>query len=199
MGKGSGDSRSLLRLLVWEGLALAWFVHLGRHPLAIPIWSLHFHYGALFFLAAYPLLYVYRWKLADGILRFILWPVSFVLGWGLGVSTYLWVTYILFFTGNPFTRSFMNHWWVLGPLYGFLYFPLIQPLLGTSVKYQSLGQLFWTFLYSGLGGFLGYLLGAFVDKKYGVSIGDNRFLLWVTLLLIGAAVGAMAARRAGAK
>ena len=197
VAKGSDNSRSLLRLLFWEGMALIGFLHILRYPNANPLWSLHFHYNAIVFLIAYPLLYVYRWKMADGFLGLVMWPVSILLSWGLGVSAYLCITYWLQFSGSPYTGSLMNHWLVLGALFIFIYFPLIQPVLGTSQKYFSLGPLLVIFFYSGLGGFLGLLLGKFVDGKYGVSIGNNRFLLWLSLILIGTAVGALAARKQG--
>jgi len=201
MAKGSDNSRSLLRLLFWEGLALAGFLHIRLHPIANSIWSLNFFYNALYFLVAYPLLYVYRWKIADGCLNMILWPISFVLGWGLGASAYLWTTYSLYVIGNPFSFALMNHWIVLGFLFAFLYFPLIQPLWGTSVKYFTIAQLVWVLFYSALGGLLGFLLGRFVDQKFGVSIGadSRRFLLWLALTLIGAAIGALAARSKSGK
>jgi hypothetical protein len=190
------SSRSLLRLLFWEGLAVAALLHLRQHPLADSFWSLNFFYNALFFLVAYPLLYVYRWKMAGGCLGAILWPLSFPLSWGLGASAYLWVAYAFLAAGSPYYNMMIHHPVVLGALFVFVYFPLLQPLCGLSKKYQSLGALFWIFLFSGLGGFLGYLLGQFVDRKYGASFaGGNRFLLWLALILIGTAVGALAARR----
>ena len=195
MAKSSDNDRSLLRLFLWEGLAFAGFLHILRYPNANALWSLHFFYNALFFLIAYPILYVYRWKLADGFLGIFMWPFSFLLSWGLGVSAYLWITYWLQFTGSPYTNSMTSHWAVLGLLFAFIYFPLVQPIWGISGKYYSLGQLLAKFLLSGLGGFLGLLLGKFVDGKYGVTIGSNRFLLWLSLILIGTAVGALAARR----
>ncbi len=197
MAKGSENSRSLARLFLWEGLAFISFLHILRYPNANNLWHLHFFYNAIFFLIAYPLLYVYRWKMADGFLGIIMWPVSFLLSWGLGVSAYLWITYWLQFSGSPYTNSMMNHWAILGALFVFIYFPLIQPVWGVSGKYFSLGQLFGIFFYSALGGFLGLLLGKFVDGKYGLSIGANRFLLWLSLILIGTAVGALAARKRG--
>lgn len=196
MAKGTDNSRSFLRLLFWEGAALAGFIHLRTHPLAAPLWSLNFFYNALFFLVAYPLLYVYRWKMSDGCLNLVLWPLSFVLSWGLGVSTYLWTAYWFYVTGNPFFTVMTRHEIVPGTLFVLIYFPLIQPVLGTSQRYQSLGQLFWVFLYSGLGGFFGFLLGQFVVRKWGESmVGGNQFLLWLGLILLGTAIGSLIAQR----
>jgi hypothetical protein len=196
MAKGTDNSRSFLRLLLWEGAALAGLLHLQMHPLASPLWSLNFFYNALFFLVAYPLLYVYRWKVSEGCLNLILWPLSFVLSWGLGVSTYLWMAYWFNFTGNPFSAAMRNHEIVLGILFAVIYFALIQPVLGTSQRYQSLGQLLWVFLYSALGGFLCFLLGQFVVHKWGDSMtSGNQFLLWLGLILLGTAVGSLIAQR----
>ncbi len=199
MAKGSEGSRSFLRLLFWEGMALAGFLHTRLSPIANPIWNLNFFYGALFFLVAYPILYVYRWRVTEGCLATILWPLSFVLSGALGVSCYLWLAYILLFTQSPYYYSMTNHWAVLGALFAFIYFPLVEPVLGVSKKYQSLGGLFWVFLYSALGGFFGFLSGRFVDQKFGVSIGlDNRrFLLWLALILLGTALGAMIGQKRG--
>jgi hypothetical protein len=51
--------------------------------------------------------------------------------------------------------------------------------------------------YSALGGLLGFLLGQFVDHKFGDLIGlaSRRFLLWLALILIGTAIGALVAKR----
>ncbi|HEY5040179.1 MAG TPA: hypothetical protein VIJ93_14015 [bacterium] len=195
MTKGSENSRSFLRLLFWEGMAAAGFLHILRHPIANPIWALNFYYGALFFLVAYPLLYVYRWKVAEGCLGMVMWPVSSLLSWGLGVSAYFWLTYWLYFT--PYSYSLTQHEIILGLLFVFVYFPLIQPVLGISKHYFSLGELPWILFYSGLGGFLGFLLGKFVDDRFGISMGadSRRFLLWLFLILLGTAVGALAAKR----
>ena len=201
MGKGQGEPRSFLRLLFWEGAALLGFLHLHLHPMAKDRFEWLFFYNGLFFLVAYPLLFVYRWKFTDGCLSTILWPVSFVLGWALGASAYLWTAYALLFTGNPFGLTLMGHWVVLGFLFLFIYLPLLQPLLGTSRNYATLGQLAWILFYSTLGCLLGFLLGQFVDHKFGASIGmdSRRFLLWLALTLVGAAVGALAGQKGSKK
>ncbi len=197
MGKSKSESRSLLRLIFWEGMALAGFLHVHLHPIANPFWDLNFFYNALFFLLAYPILYVYRWKFTDGCLSTILWPLSFLFSWGLGVSGYLWMTYILFVSGSPYYFSMMNHVIILGVLFAFIYFPLVQPILGTSKNYYTLGALVGVLFYSALGCLLGFLLGQFVDHKFGASIGldSRRFLLWLALILIGTAIGALVAKR----
>src|SRR5258708_1290404 len=132
------SSRSILRLLFWEGMALAGLLHVRLYPLADPFWNLNFFYNALFFLAPYPVLYVYRWKLSGGCLSTLMWPLSFVLSWALGVSAYLWLAYIFLFTVIPYSHAMTTHWFALGLLFGFIYFPLVQPLWGVSKKYQSL-------------------------------------------------------------
>ena len=103
MGKSkAGGDRSFLRLLFWEGLGLAGLLHVLLHPIAQELWSLHFFHNAVFFVVAYPLIYVARWKASEGCLGMILSPLGFILSWGLGLSAYLWVTYWLYFNGNPF-------------------------------------------------------------------------------------------------
>lgn len=189
--------RSLMRMFFWEALGVAGFIYILLHPVANSLWDLGFFYSALFFLAAYPLLYIYRWKLAGGFLDILLLPTSFVLSLGLGVSAYLWITYWLYITGNPYAHSLMNHYYVMGPLFIFIYFPFIQPFWGVTRYYYSLPGLVILMFYSGLCGFIGYLLGSFVDHKFGASLGseNTRFVLWLSLIFIGIAIGALSTQR----
>lgn len=193
------SNRSFLRLLIWEGLAASGLVYIHLHPYADHVWNLNFFYNALFFLLAYPILYVYRWKLTDGCLSSILWPLSFVLSWGLGVSSYIWIAYLLLIGNNPYFYAMTGHYASLGVLFAFIYFPLIQPLLGIGKYYQSLGQLFWTFFYSALGGFIGYETGWFISQKF-LTVRTNSghwFLLWLGLVFLGTAIGSQVAQRRG--
>ena len=68
-----------------------------------------------------------------------------------------------------------------------------DPLWAADMDGVLVGVLF----YSALGCFLGFLLGQFVDHKFGTSIGfdSRRFLLWLTLILIGTAIGVLVAKR----
>ena len=110
----------------------------------------------------------------------------------------LWILYGFFISGNPFFTAMTHHEIVLGFLYAFVYFSLVQPVLGTSQRYQTLGQLLWVFIYSGVGGFLCFLLGQFIVRKWGLSLGNgNEFLLWLGVILLGVAVGSKAAQRRG--
>jgi hypothetical protein len=193
---GKGRERSILRLLLIEACALGGYLYLQSHPITPPLWNLNFRYNALFFLAAYPLLFVYRWKLAEGCLGMILWPLSFILSWGLGVSCYLWLTCGCYYWGSPFLKCLTRDEIILGFLFALVYFPLLQPLLGTTRKYFTLWEMAGTLFFSALGGFLGYLLGQFVDQKFGLGLGvDRRFPLWLGLILMGMAVGAFARGR----
>jgi hypothetical protein len=199
MPKDSGSSRSILRLFFWEGLALAGLIQIHLHPFINHLWNLNFFYNALFFLAAYPVLFIYRWKMTEGCLNTVLWPLSFVLGWLLGVSAYLWTAYILLLTDSPYYYSLINHEISLGILFVFIYFPLIQPLWGTSRRYYSLGELGWILFYSVLGGFIGYETGWFISNKFPslrVDVG-HWFLLWLGSILLGTAIGALIAQRRG--
>ncbi len=199
MGNGppTAASRSLTRLLLWEGMGLLGFLHILRHPLADPLWALNYRYNALFFLAAYPLLYVYRWTMMGGCLGMILFPLSFVLSLGLGACAYIWVLYSLLFSASPYYHAATRHGWVLGPLFiALVYFPLVEPLWGVSRKYHSLGQWGRIFVFAAVGGFLGYLLGwAVQGKLHGLLASDNLvFLAWLTLIGAGTALGSYAAR-----
>ena len=197
MAKDSG--RSILRLLLWEGLAAAGLIYIHLHPYADHVWNLNFFYNALFFLLAYPLLYVYRWKLTDGCLATMMWPISFVLSWGLGVSSYLWIAYLFLATGSPYFFAMTTHLVPLGILFAFVYFPLIQPILGTGKNYLTLGGLLWLLFYSALGGFFGYETGWFLSKKLpSVQTEHGHWLLlWLGLTFLGTAVGALIAQRRG--
>jgi hypothetical protein len=200
LAKGkSGASRSLLRLFFWEGLALAGLGQIHFHPYADHLWNLNFFYNALFFLVAYPILFVYRWKMTDGCLGTILWPVSYLLSWLLGASAYLWITYILLLTNSPYFNGLKNHELPLGILFAFIYFPLIQHLWGIGKKFYSLGELFRVLFYSALGGVIGYAMGWFISNKI-PSVQTNNsqwFLLWLGFIFLGAAIGAFTAQRRG--
>jgi hypothetical protein len=184
-------------MLFWEGLGLAGLVYIHLHPLANRFWSLNYFYNALFFCVAYPLLFVYRWKVTEGCLASLLWPVSFLLSWTLGASAYLWLVYILFIRGSVYYNGLIHHEVVMGGLFAFIYFPLLQPLWGISKHYSSLGELLKILLSSALGGFFGFLLGWFLNEKMGPMVGleSRRFLLWLGLTLLGLAIGAMGARK----
>ncbi len=198
-GKNPKANRSVVRFLVFEGLSLAGFILLRFHPIADALWEKNFFYGDLFWLAGYPILYAYRWKGTGGFLGIVLWPLGFVLNWGLGVSAYFWAAYILLMTGSPYYYALIHHEIILGVLFAFIYFPVLQPILGISQRFHSWGELFWILFYSGLGGFLCFLLGRFINDKFGASLGsDNtRFLIWLGLILLGGASGAMVAQRRG--
>jgi hypothetical protein len=189
--------RSLLRMLFWEGLGVAWFLHVLSHPVAHELLGVGYFYAAIFFLAAYPLLYIYRWKLAGGFLDILLWPLSFILGLGLGVSAYLCITYWLYFLGNPYAYSLIKHFYALGPLFVFIYYPVIQPFWGVTKRYYSLPGLLVLVIYAGLCGFLGFLVGYFLDQKLGSSLGSahSRFVLWLLLMFLGTAIGGLAAQK----
>ncbi len=197
--KSSTSERSPFRLLFFEALALGGYLYVRSHPIAQPLWDLNFRYNALVFLAAYPILFVYRWKVASGCLGMILWPLSYVLSLALGISCYLWLACGFYYLGSPFYTSLTRHEIVLGILFTLVYFPLLQPILGIGKRYFSITKVFGILLFSVFGGFLGYLLGQFIIKKAGMPSGDNGllFLLWLALILIGAAVGALGAQRKG--
>jgi hypothetical protein len=103
----------------------------------------------------------------------------------------------MYVTANPYSHSLMNHYYVLGPLFIFIYFPFIQPFWGITRYYYSLPGLLVLTIYSGLCGFIGYLVGSFVDHKFGTYIGseNTRFVLWLSLIFIGIAIGALATQR----
>ena len=193
----SSSNRSILRLFFWEGLALTGLAIIHYHQNANHIWNLNFFYNALFFLVAYPLLYVYRWKMAEGCLGTMLWPFSYLLNWLLGVSAFLWTAFGLFMADSPFYYKFIDHEIIFGILFVFIYFPLIQPLWGTGKKYYSLVELLWILVYSALGGFLGYVAGWFFSNKFPSVRTDTGhwFLLWLGFILLGTAIGAMVAQR----
>jgi hypothetical protein len=197
--KTKEQGRSFLRLLLFEALALGGYLYLLHHPVTQLFWNQNFRINALAFLAAFPLLFLYRWKVAEGCLGLVLFPLGWVLSLGLGVSCYLWLACGFYYAGSPFYASLTKHEAVLGLLFALVYFPLLEPILGVSKKYFPLHRILWILLFAGLGGFLGYLVGQFVIRKAGLPTGDNAqlFLLWLALVLIGVAVGALGAQRKG--
>jgi hypothetical protein len=190
------SSHPVMRLLFWEGLALAGYFHIRHHPFDDRVWGPVFSHNALFFLVAYPTLYFFRWILSDGCLSKIAWPVSFILSLALGASTYIWLAYLFFTVNSPYFHSMANHETALGILYALLYFPLVQPLLGVSRRYHSLGELFWILVYSALGGFIGYEAGWFLFRKAAWAQADKAhwFLMWFGLTLLSSAIGAWIAQ-----
>ena len=195
MGKGS--DRSILRMIFWEVLAFLGFLQIQFHPFANELWDLNFRYNALFFLVAYPFLYVYRWKLTEGCLNLALWPFGFLFGWLMAVSAYLWTAYFLLLFQSSFFYTMIHHAAALGFLFIFLYFPIIQPLLGVGQSYRSFGTVLKSLLWAAGGGALGYILGFWVDSRFGRSLPEegHRFLLWLGLMLLGAALGALFGQR----
>lgn len=191
------SQRSLLRLLFWEGLAAVGLVFLFLHPLRESPWNRYFLFSALFFLLAYPLLYAFRWKMTEGCLSKILWPLSLILSLGLGVSTYIWTACLLHMSGSVYYNAMTVHYIPLGILFAFVYFPLIQPLLGISKKYHNFIGILWILFYSALGGFVGYETGWFLGRKISSirTDHDRWLLLWLGLTFLGTALGALIAQR----
>ena len=201
MAQSSENYRSIFRLLIWEGLAVVGLVFLFLHPSTDLAWSRPFFYNALYFLFAFPLLFVYRWKLTEGCLSKVLWPLAFLLNLGLGVSTYLWIACLLNKFGSPYFYAMIVHYLPLGILFVFVYFPLIQPLLGISKKYQNFGGILWLLFYSALGGFIGYETGWFLSQKIASirTVHDRWLLLWLGFTFLGTAIGALIAQRRQSK
>jgi len=198
LAKGKTTSeRSLLRLLAWEGLALAGFLHLLAHPLANEFWGWLFFYNALVFLLAYPILYIYRWKMMGGCLGMVLWPVSFVLDWVLATSFYLWCAYLFLILGLPFYSALMGHWLVLGILSIFIYFPWIQPVWGIGQRYYPLGDVLRLTAACFLGGLAGYMVGWYGGNllEPHLGSGDGRFLFWLAWILLGLGAAAFYGRK----
>jgi len=194
---GKSTDRSILRLLFWEGLALAGFLHLLAHPLANEFWGWLFFYNSLTFLVAYPILYVYRWKMTGGCLGMVLWPLSFFLDWVLAGCFYLWTAYAFLVLGSPFYGAFLNHWIILGILSLFVYFPLVQPVWGIGLKYHPFGDLVRLSVAGFLGGILGYALGWTGGNLLEPILGggDGRFLFWLGTLFSGMALATLYGRK----
>src|SRR5262249_25622459 len=154
----------------------------------------------LFFLLGYPLLFLYRWKLQDGCLSLVAWPLGGFLNLGVAASLYWGLAYGLLVIGSPFAWGLTTPWLVLGPLFALLYFPLLAPLLGVSRTPLSLGQTLRVFLGSSLGGVAGFYLGFLADRQWGTQWPDKRFLIWLGILLAGAVLGTfLLSSRKGAK
>jgi hypothetical protein len=137
--------------------------------------------------------------MTDGCLPSLLWPLSFVLSFAVGASSYLWITYVLLVTGSPYSSAMTEHFVPLGILFAFIYFSLGQALLGVGKRYQTLGQMMWVLFYSALGGFIGYETGWFVSQKFpSVRVDHGHWLLlWLGITFLGTAIGALIAQKRG--
>jgi hypothetical protein len=125
--------------------------------------------------------------------------LSFVLSWALGVSSYLWIAYLLLTIGSPYFGAMTQHFIPLGIIFTFIYFTLGEAVLGVGKSYQTLGNLLWVLFYSAMGGFIGYETGWFVSQKFPSVRTDHShwLLLWLGITFLGTAVGALIAQRRG--
>ncbi|HET9869713.1 MAG TPA: hypothetical protein VFR02_04335 [bacterium] len=195
--KKSGEPRSLWRLLFVEALAAAGFYWMTRHAVP-PGWKGGtFRLNALFFLAAYPLLFIYRWVLPGGFFGVLLGPAALVLGLALGVSTYLWMEYGFLWAGLPYAGILRAHWAVLGALFVPLYLMFFRNLMGISRLYYTMEECLALCLWVGLGGGGGFLLGKLLDDRLQDApfFQHHRFLIWLFLIWLGTVAALLLARK----
>jgi hypothetical protein len=196
--KASKQSRSFWRILFWEALGTAGWLYLTHHPLTGHPSTQHlFHLNALFFLAAYPLLFIYRWAAVEGFFNVLLKPLGWALSWALGVSAYFWLKY-LFLTLQPVYFGVMtNHWILTAILFIFPYFLILQKFWGVSRLYYTMEECLALGLLTLLGGAAGFFLGKFaVDRLTGIPwLEGHRFLIWLLLAWLGVVLAAWIAQK----
>ena len=195
--KKTKESRSPWRLLFWGGLAFLGFYWLSRHPVPIDFKTIPFRENALFFLVAYPLLFVYRWMGVDGFLGVLLGPVAWVLGWVLGVSIYLWIEYAFLLAQLPYAGILKVHWIGMGLLFVPLYLLFFRNFMGISRIYYTMEECLALCLWVALGGGGGFLLGKFFDDhlQQTAFIQNYRFVLWLLLIWLGMVLALLIARK----
>lgn len=193
----NGGTRSLWRLLFWEGSALVGFYGMTRLSLP-PGWKgVPFRENAAFFIAAYPLLFVCRWIGAEGFLGVLLNPVALVLGWILGASTYLWIEYGLWAAGSPAAGLLRSHWVPMGLLFIPVYGLFLINLMGISRIYYTMEECLALLLWAAMGGGGGFLLGKLLDEHLERTpfLENHRFMIWLSWVGVGVVLALLIARK----
>lgn len=196
--KASKQSRSFWRILFWEALGAAGWFYLIHHPLAGHSSTQHlFHLNALFFLAAYPLLFIYRWAAVEGFFSVLLKPFSWVLNWALGVSAYFWLEYLFLTLQLPYFGIMTNHWILTAILFIFPYFLIIQKFWGVSRLYYTMEECLALGLLTVLGGGAGFGLGELAVHHLGEYpfLAGHQFLIWLLLVWLGVVLSAWIAQK----
>ncbi|HVM32160.1 MAG TPA: hypothetical protein VMU88_03435 [bacterium] len=195
--KKTRESRSLWRLLFWEALAAAGYYWMTRHA-SPPEWKTSLlRENAVFFLAAYPLLFLYRWVGVEGFWGVLLGPLALVLGLALGVSSYLWCEYGFLLAKLPYAGILRAHWIILGLFFAPLYLLLLRNLMGVSKIYYTMEECLALGLWTVLGGGTGFWLGRILDDHFSQTpfFMDHRFILWLGLIWLGAILALLLARK----
>jgi hypothetical protein len=195
--KKSKEPRSIWRLLFWEALAAAGFYWLTRHALP-PDWKgMPFKQNALFFLAAYPALFLYRWGGLDGFLGVLLAPAATVTGWILGASVYLWAEYAFLLGSLPYAGILRAHWIGGGLLFIPVYLLFLRNLMGISRLYYTMEECLALCLWAALGGGGGFWAGRLLDDHLQKTpfFENHRFMIWLLILWLGLVLALLIARK----
>lgn len=185
----------LSRFMLWEIVGLVGFLHILYYAPAKDPVPLIFLGNAAIFLLIYPMTYFYEHITVPAFLKFLVSPVHAFLQVILLITTYIWITYVLYATQYPLDQVpvydvFAGYYWVLFPMFMLVYFFFFLHLLGVGGERHS----FWSsaaILSDGVSGVvLGYGLGKTLDTKWGMFFGGDpiRVLIWMLFLFIGTIV-----------
>ena len=194
----SRQGRSLWRILFWEALGAAGWFAVAHHPfMGHPSEQRLFYLNALFFLAAYPFLFIYRWAAVEGFLSVLLGPFSWLLSWVLGVSAYFWLEYGCFVFQPTYYSILAGHWVLCGILLIFPYFLIVQKFWGVSRLYYTMEECLALGLWAALGGAAGFLMGKWtVNHLENVPwLGGHRFLAWLLWIWLGVVAASWIAQK----
>ncbi len=197
MGKDPVISKppSFARFILWEILGVVGFLHILYYGPANDPVPLIFLANAVIFVLTYPVVYFYQQLKMPVFLKFLISPLHAFLQVLLLISTYIWITDVLYATGYSLDhvycyQVFADYYWAVFPLFMMNYFFFFQHLWGVSGHEHT----FWStaaILSDAVSGVVvGFGLGHTLDTKWGMFFGGNevRVLVWVIFVFIGVGV-----------
>ncbi|GEM_PF-1484757 len=188
------QSPSFARFILWEILGIVGFLHILFYAPANDPTPLFFLGNSLVFVVLYPVLYFYSQLKLPVVLKFLILPLSVSLRILLMISSFYWITYILyasgFFLGQASCFMVVKHYWMfLAPFYVLDYFLFFEHLWGLS----RVNFTFWSsvgMISDSVSGVVaGLKLGQILVSKWGMFFGDPEVqgLIWSMFILTGVA------------
>lgn len=187
---------SFPRFILWEILGIMGLLHILLYAPPNDKTPLFFLANSAVFAILYPVLYFYNQFKIPPVIKFLILPLSITLRIILMVSSYVWVTYVMYATGFYLGEAscfvlFKNYWMFLAPFYVVDYFLFFEHLWGLS----RVNFTFWSSagMISDLvsGSVLGYKLGQIFISKWGGTISESvetQSLIWFIFILMCVAV-----------
>lgn len=185
---------SFPRFILWETVGIVGFFHILLYGPPNDPTPLFFLANALVFTGLYPVLYFYNQMRVPVILKFLIRPLGYVLRLLLMISSFLWITYILYATGFSigmisFFQVVKNDWMFLAPFFALDYFLFLEHMWGLSEFNFS----FWSSLgmisdsVSGVVG--GFIVGRILFTRWSFfqDEGEIQGVIWAILILAGIA------------